>query len=147
MRAMMLTRPHPADEQWMPLTPTDIDRPTPGPGEVRLRLRACGVCRTDLDLAEGRLRAPRYPLIPGHQIVGHVDALGPGLGDAQIREGDRVGVAWIHSACGTCAWCRRGDENLCPQFRATGCDAPGGGSGQTLFYWQNKLCTTSLVPR
>lgn len=126
MRAMILAHPRPADQRWAPLTLTDVDRPAPGSGEVRVRVRACGVCRTDLDLAEGRLRAPRYPLIPGHQVVGHVDALGPGHDDTMIREGDRVGVAWIHSACGACPWCRRGEENLCPQFRATGCDAPGG---------------------
>lgn len=124
---MTIVRPGPsAGDAWEPLTLADVEEPRPGAGEVRVRIRACGVCRTDLDLAEGRLRAARYPLIPGHQIVGHVDALGPGLADSPVREGDRVGIAWIHSACGACRWCRRGDENLCPDFRATGCDVPGG---------------------
>jgi len=84
----------------------------------------CGVCRTDLDVVEGRLTAARYPVIPGHQAVGRVAGVGDGVGDFAI--GDRVGVAWIHSACGHCAWCRSGRENLCPYFRSTGCDENGG---------------------
>jgi propanol-preferring alcohol dehydrogenase len=84
----------------------------------------CGVCRTDLDLVDGRLIAPTYPLVPGHQIVGRVAAIGRGVED--WRDGDVVGVAWIHSACGVCEWCVHGQENLCPRFEATGCDADGG---------------------
>lgn len=89
-----------------------------------IRIAVCGVCRTDLDLAEGRLRASHYPLIPGHQIVGRVAAVGARV--REHREGDRVGVAWINHARGECRWCRRGEENLCPYFRSTGCDADGG---------------------
>ena len=125
MHAMLLRRPSPAgDAGWAPLEPATIPVPMPARGEVRVRVAVCGVCRTDLDLAEGRLVAPRYPLVPGHQVVGHVDATGAGA--TRLREGDRVGVAWIHSACGECRWCREGRENLCPEFRGTGCDAPGG---------------------
>ena len=123
---MTLASPVPAGDDWAPLTLVDVPVPQAGPGEVRLRVACCGVCRTDVDLAEGRLAAPRYPLIPGHQVVGHVDALGPGTEELGLAEGDRVGVAWIHSACGECRWCREGRENLCPRFEATGCDAPGG---------------------
>lgn len=85
---------------------------------------ACGVCRTDLDLAEGRLVAPRYPVIPGHQVVGTIAACGTGV--SGVRVGDLAGVAWIHSACGVCEYCSSGRENLCPYFRATGCDVNGG---------------------
>jgi propanol-preferring alcohol dehydrogenase len=91
---------------------------------VLVRVSVCGVCRTDLDVVEGRLTAARYPVIPGHQAVGRVAGVGDGVGDFGI--GDRVGVAWIHSACGHCAWCRSGRENLCPYFRSTGCDENGG---------------------
>jgi propanol-preferring alcohol dehydrogenase len=82
------------------------------------------VCRTDLDVLDGRVAAPRYPIIPGHQIIGVIEASGRGVTDR--RPGERVGVAWINSACGTCRWCRRGEENLCPYFRSTGCDVNGG---------------------
>jgi propanol-preferring alcohol dehydrogenase len=89
-----------------------------------VRVSVCGVCRTDLDIVEGRLTAQRYPVIPGHQVVGTVEAVGDEVDDFHV--GDRVGVAWIHSACGRCAWCRSGRENLCPYFRSTGCDENGG---------------------
>jgi propanol-preferring alcohol dehydrogenase len=104
-----------------------VDRPIPryGADEVLIRVSVCGVCRTDLDLMEGRLRAPSYPVVPGHQIVGVITAVGSKVGEAR-RVGERVGVAWIHSACGRCRWCQTGRENLCPAFRATGCDADGG---------------------
>jgi propanol-preferring alcohol dehydrogenase len=124
MRAMLLERPSPARRGWKPLVTGHVPVPVPGPGEVRVRVAVCGACRTDLDLAEGRLAAPAYPLIPGHQVVGRVDALGDGV--AELHVGDRVGVAWINSACGRCHWCRAGRENLCPEFRATGRHAPGG---------------------
>jgi propanol-preferring alcohol dehydrogenase len=102
----------------------DVEIPTPRENELLVRVEVCGVCRTDLDLVEGRLIAPNYPVIPGHQVVGRVAARGR---DAQsFEEGDRVGVAWIHSACGICTWCRAGMENLCPSFSATGCDVQGG---------------------
>lgn len=102
----------------------EIDRPTAGAGEILVRVCVCGVCRTDLDLLEGRLVPPQYPVVPGHQVAGRVAAVGRGV--TEFREGDRVGVAWIHWADGECSWCRSGNENLCPRFRATGCDANGG---------------------
>src|SRR5215213_4459364 len=114
MRAMILRAPSPwapGLPAWAPLEAADVPAPVPAAGELRVRVRRCGVCRTDLDLAEGRLAAPSYPVVPGHQVVGTVDALGAGA--AGFREGDRVGVAWIHSACGACRWCREGRENLC----------------------------------
>lgn len=98
--------------------------PVVGNGELLVRVSACGVCRTDLDVAEGRVKAPRYPLIPGHQVIGHVARIGNGA--TGFREGDRVGIAWINSADGVCRWCQAGLENLCPQFRSTGCDVDGG---------------------
>jgi len=97
--------------------------PEPGPGEILARVSACGICRTDLDEVEGRVRT-KLPVIPGHQIVGTVERAGPGA--TKHAEGDRVGVAWIYSACGRCRYCREGRENLCHEFRGTGCDADGG---------------------
>ena len=102
----------------------DAPVPEPADDELLVRVNVCGVCRTDLDLVEGRLAAPRYPVIPGHQIIGRVEALGSDARGFSID--DRVGVAWIHSACGVCEWCVAGLENLCPYFRATGCDDDGG---------------------
>jgi alcohol dehydrogenase, propanol-preferring len=107
-----------------PLYADDVAVPVPGEGDVLVRVSVCGVCRTDLDIVEGRLTAPRYPVIPGHQVVGRVEGVGDEVHD--FRVGDRVGVAWIHSACGRCAWCRSWRENLCPYFRSTGCDENGG---------------------
>lgn len=108
-----------------PLTLTDVDTPDPGPGQVRLRLTVCGVCHTELDEIEGRLPPAFLPLIPGHQAVGVVDRVGPDCPGAP-GPGDRVGVAWIFSACGTCRLCAAGTENLCPDFVATGRDVHGG---------------------
>lgn len=102
----------------------EVPTPSVGDSELLVRVSYCGVCRTDLDVAEGRVIAPRYPLIPGHQVVGRVAQVGGGV--SGFREGDRVGVAWINSADGTCRWCRSGLENLCPKFRSTGCDVNGG---------------------
>jgi propanol-preferring alcohol dehydrogenase len=93
-------------------------------GDVLVRVAVCGVCRTDLDLVDGRLAPARRPVVPGHQVVGRVEAVGAGVGDVVI--GQRVGVAWIHSACGVCQWCTSGRENLCPDFVSTGCDHDGG---------------------
>ena len=106
-----------------PLKLEEVPTPEPGAGEIRIRFTACGVCHTELDEIEGRLET-RRPVIPGHEVVGRVDALG--VGAARFEPGDRVGVAWIYSACGTCAFCRAGNENLCADFRGTGCDADGG---------------------
>jgi propanol-preferring alcohol dehydrogenase len=124
MRAMVLERPVPHASESPALRLTDVPAPTPGAADVLVRVAVCGVCRTDLDLAEGRLVPPRYPVVPGHQIVGTVVARGSAV-DRPL-EGARVGVAWIYSACGVCDWCRSGRENLCPKFRGTGCDANGG---------------------
>jgi alcohol dehydrogenase, propanol-preferring len=124
MHAMLLRNPAPLAHAPRPLEAAEVPTPAPAARELLVRVAVCGVCRTDLDLAEGRLAAPSYPLIPGHQVVGRVAATGAGA--TAFREGDRVGVAWIHSACGRCRWCAAGLENLCPHFRATGCDVNGG---------------------
>ena len=124
MRAMRLDRPTPATGGSSPLSVANIAVPAPAPNELVVRVSVCGVCRTDLDVVEGRIAAPRYPLIPGHQVIGRVAATGQDV--VGFTEGDRVGIAWIHSACGHCRWCRAGTENLCPSFRSTGCDADGG---------------------
>jgi propanol-preferring alcohol dehydrogenase len=107
------------------LVPADRPVPRYGTDDVLIRVSVCGVCRTDLDLLEGRVRAPAYPVVPGHQIVGVITAVGAKAGEHR-HVGERVGVAWIRSACGHCRWCRAGNENLCPEFQATGCDADGG---------------------
>jgi propanol-preferring alcohol dehydrogenase len=99
------------------------DDPRPGRGEVRLRVAACGVCRTDLHIVDGQLRAPALPVIPGHQVVGIVDAAGPG---AAHEPGARVGVPWLGATDGTCRYCREGRENLCDAARFTGLDRDGG---------------------
>jgi len=107
-----------------PLALVDRPVPEPGPGEVRLRVSACGVCRTDLHLAEGDLPPHRPATVPGHEIVGVIDALGPGSG--RFAVGERVGGAWLRHTCGRCRWCRHGAENLCVDPRFTGWDADGG---------------------
>jgi alcohol dehydrogenase, propanol-preferring len=119
LKAVGLLRDNPA-----PLELTDLPDPSPGPGEILIRVNTCGVCHTELDEIEGRTPPPRLPVILGHQVVGRVEGLGSGADG--FRVGDRVGVAWIFSACGQCVYCRRGEENLCDQFRATGRDANGG---------------------
>ena len=102
----------------------DREPPRPAAGEVRVRVTVCGVCRTDLHLAEGDLAPRRRGVVPGHEIVGRVDALGPGA--TRFRLGERIGVAWLRSTCGRCQWCRSGRENLCPVARFTGWDVDGG---------------------
>lgn len=124
MRAMLLKEANPISKKPNPLGLADVPAPTPGAGEVLIRVTVCAVCRTDLDVAEGRVVAPHYPIIPGHQIVGRVEKLGAGVNE--FRKGDRVGVAWINWADGKCQWCRSERENLCPNFRSTGCDVNGG---------------------
>jgi propanol-preferring alcohol dehydrogenase len=122
MRAWAVARPGPVDGS--PLLPTRRPRPTPGPGEVLLRVSACGLCRTDLHLAEGDLPPRRSGTVPGHQAVGRVVA--SGSRQTRFEEGDRVGVAWLRGTCGRCRWCRTGAENLCPESAYTGWDADGG---------------------
>jgi propanol-preferring alcohol dehydrogenase len=119
---MRLSRPGPAEGG--PLEAVDLPDPVPGPGELLLEVAACGVCRTDLQLAEGDLEAHRLPIVPGHQIVGRVSAAGPGTAGWEV--GDRAGVGWLAGSCGDCAWCRSGRENLCEQAAFTGWDRDGG---------------------
>jgi propanol-preferring alcohol dehydrogenase len=121
---MILKRIFRLDEEKTPLVPADLPRPQPASGEVLVRVSACGVCHTELDEIEGRTPPERLPIVLGHQVVGHIEELGPGC--ALRRVGERVGIGWIHSACGECRWCREGNDNLCPHFRATGRDADGG---------------------
>ena len=115
---------HPADADQAPLVMNNIDKPKPGPGQVRLQIHTCGVCHTDLHIIEGELTAPRLPITPGHQIVGRVDAVGEGVTDHKV--GDRLGVPWLYESCGACRYCQRGQENLCEQIRFTGLHANGG---------------------
>lgn len=122
MRAWAVERPGPIDDG--PLVRVDRPDPHPGPGEVRIKVTTCGVCRTDLHLAEGDL-PPHHPgTIPGHQAVGLVDEVGDGA--TRFDEGDRIGIAWLRHTDGACRFCARGDENLCVDPRFTGWDADGG---------------------
>jgi propanol-preferring alcohol dehydrogenase len=124
MKAMVLARIVRMEDGFPPLELREVSVPEPGPGEILVRVTACGVCHTELDEIEGRTPPPRLPVIPGHQAVGRVDRCGPGA--SLFGPGDAVGVAWIHSACGRCAYCLGERENLCPDFRATGRDVDGG---------------------
>ncbi|VEG55394.1 alcohol dehydrogenase [Mycolicibacterium aurum] len=123
MRAWQVRRPGPMSTR--PLVSADVPIPEPGPGELLVSVRVCGVCRTDLHVAEGDLPVHRPDVTPGHEVVGEVVALGPDAG-SRFATGDRVGIAWLRHTCGTCVSCVRGQENLCPQSRYTGWDADGG---------------------
>ena len=124
MKAQVLSATGPVEDGRLAL----VERPVPEPagGEILVRVAACGVCHTELDEIEGRL-PPRLPVVPGHQIVGRVERLG--AGSSGFDPGDRVGIAWINWACGTCAACLAGNENLCPRARWTGKDVDGGYAG------------------
>jgi alcohol dehydrogenase, propanol-preferring len=122
VRAMALYGQAPIDRR--PLVLEDRPVPPPGPGEVLVRVAACGVCRTDLHVVEGDLPLVTAPIVPGHQVVGRVERLGPGA--RRFAVGDRVGIAWLRSTCGACARCRAGRENLCEASRYTGYHADGG---------------------
>jgi propanol-preferring alcohol dehydrogenase len=124
VKALLLTAVTSLAANPSPLVAAEVPDPVPGPGDLLVRVSACGVCHTELDEIEGRTPPSAFPRILGHQVVGRVAATGPEVRD--VRAGDRVGVAWIYSACGRCAYCLDGRENLCAHFRATGRDADGG---------------------
>jgi alcohol dehydrogenase, propanol-preferring len=122
MKAMVLEKCGPIETA--PLKWIEIPDPQPGPGEVRVRVKCCGICRTDLHIIEGELPCLGHPVIPGHQIVGIVDRLGPEA--SRFKPGDRLGIAWLRHTCGQCIYCRAGQENLCEQSIFAGYHAPGG---------------------
>ncbi|HEX7395311.1 MAG TPA: zinc-dependent alcohol dehydrogenase family protein [Anaerolineaceae bacterium] len=124
MKAMILNQIAALAENPNPLLLVDLPTPQPGQGQILIRVSACAVCHTELDEIEGRMPPPRLPVVPGHQVVGRVEIMGSGAG--RFHPGDRVGVGWIFSSCGDCGACRNGNENLCPEFHATGRDANGG---------------------
>lgn len=131
MKAYQLKAPGPVETN--PLQVDDVALPQPGPGQVRIKINMCGVCHTDLHTAEGEIHPPVLPITPGHQIVGLVDAVFPGdYKDIQNNHknklwlGQRVGLPWLYSTCGSCEYCTRGRENLCPQARFTGYHVNGG---------------------
>ena len=123
MRAMVLHRAHER------LVMEERPDPSPGPGQVRVRVEACGVCRTDLHVVDGELPNPKLPIVPGHEIVGRVDAVGEGVG---LKPGARVGVAWLGHTDGTCPYCRSGRENLCDAPLFTGYTRDGGYATHTI---------------
>jgi propanol-preferring alcohol dehydrogenase len=118
MHAMVLTAPR------APLQFQEREDPMPGPGAVRVKVSACGVCRTDLHVVDGELSGIHYPIVPGHEVVGRVDALGPGV--TALKLGERVGVPWLGYTCGECPYCRSGRENLCDRPLFTGYTRDGG---------------------
>src|SRR5579862_3646510 len=122
MRAMVLDKQAPIESA--PLVLREIPAPVPGQGEVRVRVSVCALCRTDLHVIEGDLPPLKSPIIPGHQAVGYVDAIGPG--SRRFKEGQRIGIAWLRYTDGTCIYCSRGSENLCPNSRYTGYMEDGG---------------------
>jgi propanol-preferring alcohol dehydrogenase len=125
---MILERPQPVTEA--PLSERDLPIPQPGPAQIRVRVCACGVCHTDLHTVEGDLPLPTLPVVPGHQVVGTVDAVGEQVD--QFTIGDRVGMPWLHSTCGACDHCSRGKENLCDSARFTGLHVDGGYAEYTI---------------
>ena len=122
MKASLLRKPAPIETN--PLAFTDVPTPQPGAGQILVRIAYCGVCRTDLHVIEGELTPRKSPVIPGHQVVGVVDQLGPGV--SKFRHGARVGIAWLHHTDGTCEYCRSGQENLCDHPEFTGYTEDGG---------------------
>lgn len=122
MRAYVLNQPGPVASR--PLALQERPSPSPGPGQIRIQVQACAACRTDLHVIEGELPPKRMPVVPGHQVVGVVDALGPDV--TQLQPGQRVGVAWLHQSCGHCRFCLRGAENLCDHAKFTGYTEDGG---------------------
>lgn len=124
MKAMLLHGVENLNRNQTPLKLADIEKSKLGKGEVLIKVSVCGVCHTELDEIEGRTPPESYPVVPGHQVVGTIEQLGENVD--QVEEGDRIGVAWIYSACGECYHCKEGEENLCKNFKATGRDKNGG---------------------
>ncbi len=124
MKAMVLNEICSLRDNHAPLKLVELPEPVPSEEEILVKVSACGVCHTELDEIEGRTPPPRFPIVPGHQVVGRVAACGDKA--KAFKTGDRVGVAWIHSTCGVCKYCTGGNENLCRDFRATGRDVNGG---------------------
>jgi len=124
MKAMVLNKIDRVDKNKMPLVIRNIPDPIPGETDILVKVSACGVCHTELDEIEGRTPPHNLPVVPGHQVVGIVERNGSRAN--KFKKGDRVGIAWIFSACGKCKFCLDGNENLCEQFKATGRDVNGG---------------------
>ena len=124
MKAMVLKKIWSFKENKNPLELVNLPDPLPEEKEILVKVSACGVCHTELDEIEGRTPPPRFPVVPGHEVVGRVEKTGSRANKFKI--GERVGIAWIYSACGRCEFCLKGNENLCSNFRATGRDANGG---------------------
>ncbi len=128
MKAWLLEKQAPVEQR--PLRLAEIPTPHAGPGQIRIKVMACGVCRTDAHIAEGDLPLHKSPLVLGHEIVGVVDEVGEGVD--RFKLGDRAGVTWLNWACGECKFCKMGKENLCPHARFTGWDADGGYAEYTI---------------
>lgn len=124
MKAMVLKKILRIEENGSPLEPVELPDPVVGEKDILIRVSVCGVCHTELDEIEGRTPPPVLPVVLGHQVIGRVEKRGAGT--SRFKTGDRVGVPWIHSACGRCRFCLQGQENLCPDFKATGRDVNGG---------------------
>jgi propanol-preferring alcohol dehydrogenase len=122
MKAMILTEPGLVEDNRLMIS--DVQKPKPGPGEILIEIKACGICHTDLHTVEGELALPKLPIIPGHQIVGTVEDLGPNA--SAFKKGARVGIPWLNWTCGKCDYCKRGLENLCINARFTGYHVDGG---------------------
>jgi len=122
VRAMVLSKP--AAIETRPLALEELAQPTPADDEILVRVRTCGVCRTDLHVSEGELPPKRPAIVPGHEVIGVVERTGAGC--TRFKAGDRAGIAWLRETCGVCRYCRRGRENLCPNARFTGWDHDGG---------------------
>jgi propanol-preferring alcohol dehydrogenase len=122
MKAMVLNRISSVEEK--PLELMELPEPVPGKGQILVKVSACGVCHTELDEIEGRATPSKFPMILGHEIIGRVEDFGPGA--SRFRKGNRVGIAWINWACGSCSFCLRGEENLCDKAKWTGKDVYGG---------------------
>ena len=135
MKAMVLNELCGLQENQAPLELTELPDPIPSANEILIRVSACGVCHTELDEIEGRTHPPRLPIVLGHQVVGRIETTGSEANTFRI--GDRVGIAWIFSVCGTCKFCLAGNESLCPDFKAGGRDANG---GYSVYERSRRLC-------